>query len=299
MSGDAFTLAAAQYDIGCFADWDDYAAKLRDWVARAADAGARLLVFPEYGAMELASLFPLPVRADLAAQIEAMQPLLDGFLNLHAELAARHGVLILAASFPVRTAAGYRNRAHLFAPGGGLGHQDKLQMTRFENERWLIRGGDLPRVFDTELGCIGVNVCYDVEFPLLSRRQIEAGAELLLAPSCTDTLAGYHRVRIGCQARALENQCYVVQAPTVGEAPWSEAVDVNVGAAGVYAPPDRGLPDDGVVAVGRLNAPGWVFAEVDPARIADVRREGQVFNHRDWDGQVRPEIGAAERMTLR
>ncbi|WP_083250574.1 nitrilase-related carbon-nitrogen hydrolase [Acidihalobacter aeolianus] len=153
--------------------------------------------------------------------------------------------------------------------------------------------------FDVELGCIGVNVCYDVEFPLLSRRHVEAGAELLLAPSCTDTLAGYHRVRIGCQARAMENQCYVVQAPTVGEAPWSEAVDVNVGAAGVYAPPDRGLPDDGVVAVGRLNAPGWMFAEVDPARIADVRREGQVFNHRDWDGQVRPEIGAAERVTLR
>ncbi len=102
-------------------------------------------------------------------------------------------------------------------------------------------------------------------------------------PSCTDGLAGYHRVRIACAARALESQCYVVQAPTVGLAPWSIAVDENVGAAGVVAPADRGFPDDGVVALGELNEPGWLVADVDLAALDRVRAEGQVLGHRDWD----------------
>jgi predicted amidohydrolase len=80
----------------------------------------------------------------------------------------------------------------------------------------------------------------------------------------------------------MENQCFAVQAPTVGEAPWSEAVDRNVGAAGIYAPIDVGFPNDGVIAEGRLNEPGWVMAEVDLDALPRVRREGQVFNHRDW-----------------
>ena len=123
------------------------------------------------------------------------------------------------------------------------------------------------------------------EFPLFARAQAQAGADLILVPSCTDTLAGYHRVRIGCQARALENQCFVAQAPTVGEAPWSEAVDVNVGAAGIYAPPDRGMPDNGVLTVGELNRPQWVFADLDFEALRRVRDSGQVFNARDWDNQ--------------
>jgi predicted amidohydrolase len=88
---------------------------------------------------------------------------------------------------------------------------------------------------------------------------------------------------VACQARALENQCYVVQAPTVGTAPWSIAVDDNVGAAGVYGPPDRGFPDDGVIAQGTYCAAGLVVAEIDLAAVARVRSDGQVLGHRDWD----------------
>jgi predicted amidohydrolase len=90
---------------------------------------------------------------------------------------------------------------------------------------------------------------------------------------------------VGAQARALENQCLVVQTPTVGEAAWSPAVDVNIGAAGVYAPPDVGYPEDGVVVRGRMNEAMWVFAELDLDRMAEVRAHGQVLNHRDWPEQ--------------
>lgn len=281
----SFVVAAAQYPIEALADWDRYAAKLDRWLADAAAGGARLAVFPEYGAMELASLDPQSM-GDLAGSLGFVAGLLPRVDALHAALAARYGLHVLAASAPCRLGDGrYVNRARLFAPTGAMGWQDKLIMTRFEREQWGVSGGRGLRLFDTALGRIGVVICYDSEFPLLARALVEAGAELLLVPSCTDSLHGYWRVRHGAQARALESQCYVVQAPTVGDAPWSPAVDVNRGAAGVYGPPDGDFPADGVVALGDLDRPQWLLAEVDPSRVAGLRADGGVLPVRDWAEQ--------------
>jgi len=283
-----FRIAAAQYPIDALPDWDAYAAKIARWVADAAGNGARLLVFPEYFSLELAAQFAPDVQASLDAQIAALQTLLPAWLDLFAAQARAHAVTICAGSFPVRQDDGsYRNRAHLIHPDGRVEWQEKLVMTRFETEQWRIDAGQQLCTFNTALGRIGIAICYDSEFPLLARRMVEQGADLILVPSCTDTLAGYWRVRVGCQARALENQCYVVHAATVGEAPWSPAIDVNIGAAGVYMPIDRGFPDDGVLVAGDLNAAQWIYAEIDSARIASVRRSGQVFNYRDWPQQRR------------
>jgi predicted amidohydrolase len=180
-----WTVAVAAYPPGWLGSWEEYACKLGAWVAEAAEQ-ADLLVFPEYAAMELASL----------------------------------------------------------------------------------AGAD------------------DVEFPLLARALVEQGVEVLLVPSCTDTLAGHWRVRVGAMARALEGQCLVAQAVTVGALPWLPAIDSNVGAAAVYAPPDCGFPSHGVLARGVLNQPGWVYAEVDRAAIRRVRAEGDVLNHRHWMEQA-------------
>jgi len=150
----------------------------------------------------------------------------------------------------------------------------------------LIKSGQQLKIFDSCYGKIAINICYDSEFPLLARQQVNAGANLILVPSCTDTLAGFHRVKIGCQARALENQCYVAQACLVGTAPWSEAVDVNIGAAAIYTPVDRGFPDNGILASGELNAVQWVFADIALADCETVRAQGQVFNYRDWPLQA-------------
>ena len=279
-------LATAQYDIGFLKNWSDYRAKIDRWVSEAAGSGAKILLFPEYFSMELASLFPEVVYKSLSKQLESLQAILPDFTDLYSELARQHGLYIQAGTYPVRQVGGsYRNRAWLFRPDGSSDFQDKLLMTRFENEQWLISAGDEIKVLDTEYGKVGINVCYDSEFPMIARKQVEAGADLILVPSCTDTLAGYHRVRIGCQARALENQCYVVQSPTVGQAPWSEAVDVNVGAAAIYTPVDYGYPDNGVLSIGVLNQTQWVYADIDLSAIATVRGSGQVFNARDWPKQ--------------
>lgn len=298
-----YTIALAQYPIDQLADWGAYEAKLTRWVEEAAAGGAALAVFPEYGAMELASLDPATqgdLRGSLATVADAM-PRVDA---LHKALAARTGMHILAASGPVRVGRHYVNRARLFTPGGKVGHQDKLMMTRFEAEEWGISSATTVAsplcLFDTALGRIAIAICYDSEFPLIARAAVEGGAQLLLVPSCTDTLQGYWRVRIGSQARALEGQMFVAQSPTVGKAAWSPAVDVNHGAAGLYGPPDgpKGgdwkLPADGVLAMGEMDRAQWVFASVDLGQVDVLRANGGVLPARDWVRQpgavILPEV---------
>lgn len=281
-------IAAAAYPLDFHADFAAYEAKLARWVGDAAAQGADLLVFPEYGAMELASLGGADCAADLERALVEVAGWRDAVDALHLRLAAAHGVHILGASGPVYPTAGARpvNRATLYAPTGIVGHQDKQIMTRFERETWFVAPGHGLPVFDTALGRIGILICYDSEFPLLARRLAEAGAEVILVPSCTDTLAGFTRVRVGAMARALENQCITVHSPTVGLAAWCPAVDENVGAAAIYGPPDRGFPPTGIFTETALNAPGWAMAEVDIAAVHEVRRTGGVLNHLHWGEQL-------------
>lgn len=278
-------IASCAYPIEPLARFEAFADKQARLVAEAARRGAQLLVFPEYASVELTSTLPDPQRGALTRELSGLARLLEPMLAVYTELARRHGLYILGPSFPERVGEPdrYHNRARLHGPGGAAAFTEKLQMTRFEREEWGVSGGAVARVFDTDLGTLGVAICYDAEFPLLVRRQIEAGAQLVLVPSCTDTVAGYHRVAVSCRARALENQCYVVQAPTVGDAPWSIALDQNVGAAGVYGPIEQQLHPDGVVVQGALNESGWVYADIDLEAVADARKNGQVRNHVDWD----------------
>ena len=270
-----------QYPIEELASWDAFEAKLAAGFAEAARAGAQLCVVPEYAAMELTSL--APDATTLAAQVAALQPMFAPYLAAHQRAAHAHGITIVGGSFPRVVGDEVRNQAHVHLPDGRAVTVEKLVMTRFEREQWHVSAGSEQRVIETPVGKVGVAICYDSEFPLLVRRLVEAGADVILVPSCTDAAAGFHRVKVACQARALENQCYVAQVTTVGDAPWSIAVDTNVGAAGVFAPPDRGFPDDGIVTQSAYCVPGWTFAELDLAAMARVRSEGAVFNHRDWD----------------
>ena len=111
----------------------------------------------------------------------------------------------------------------------------------------------------------------------------------LLVPSCTDTDAGATRVRVGCMARALENRFYVAQSVTVGEAPDNPALDTNTGNATLYAPSDRGLPENGIVAVAESDAT-WLIADMDFAALDTTLQSAQVAVPVDWDAQSRPDV---------
>jgi predicted amidohydrolase len=194
-------------------------------------------------------------------------------------------VHIRAASGPARRDGGrFVNAARLFAPSGAMGVQEKLLMTPFERD-WGVSPGSALRVFDTALGRIGVAICYDSEFPLLVRAQAEAGARIVLIPSCTEFPSGFSRVRTAALARALESALATVLSPTIGDAPWLPGADRSFGAAGVYVPADRDLSDTGVLAEGSPNTPRWVFADVDLARLARVTAAGEMRNSTDWSLQ--------------
>ena len=193
-------LATAAYPLDILNTWADYESKLTDWVTQAADAGADLMVFPEYGAMELASLDG--PADDMETALRSVDRYLPRADDLHDRLARQHQVTILAASAPAfdnnpRPA----NRARLFGPDGPIGQQDKQIMTMVERDIAVVPGAPL-QVFDTTLGRVGVLICYDGEFPDLGRALVDAGVQIILAPSFTKAVSGYWRVRIGAMARA-------------------------------------------------------------------------------------------------
>ncbi len=277
-------VATAAYPLDWLDSWSQYEDKLASWVSQAAGQGADLLVFPEYGAMELSTLDGAEVAGDLERSIHSVSDRMDDVAALHARLAREHGVHILGASAPVNSGqARPVNRAELYTPDGQRDHQDKRIMTRFERDKWEVMSGGPLKLFDTALGKIGVLICYDAEFPLLGRALRDA--DIILVPSCTEALSGYWRVRIGAMSRALENQCVSVMASLVGSNDWSEAVDMNTGMGGVFGPPDVGFPETGVLSEGTLNQLGWTYAEVDLDAIANVRADGRVLNRLHWDEQ--------------
>jgi predicted amidohydrolase len=278
--------AAAQYPVEEVTSIAAFEAKLSRWVSQAAAEGAKLLVFPEYAALELARIAGPAIPRDLHGSLRALQSYIEVYDAAYASLSKHHDVFILAGSAPIRLADGrFVNQARLFAPCGASGVQQKHIMTRFEAEEWGISPGAGLYVFDIGIAKLGIAICYDAEFPLTVRALAEAGAEILLVPSCTDTLSGYHRVRSACAARALENQFYAIQSPTAGEAPWSAALDVNIGAAAVFAPPDRAVSASGILIEGSLNVPQWIYADLDLDALAKVREDGEVLNSKCWSLQ--------------
>lgn len=277
MSG--FKLALAQYPITYHQSFSHWKVHTETWVRQAVDHGAQVLVFPEYGSMELCSLFPKDVQQNLNAQIAELSKIQKDFKSVFSELAKKFKLYILAPTLPVQENSKAINRAYFFNPEGADNFQDKINMTRFEEEEWSISEGVLElKVFETTYGNIGINICFDSEFPQLAFEQAQMGMQLLLTPSCTATAAGLQRVHVGCQARALENQIYVGQCSTVGDAVWSPAVDINIGRSMVFTPPDEGFPSKGNIAEGELNTAQWVYANIDFQLIENVRKNGNVFN---------------------
>lgn len=275
-------VAAAQYPIAQHADlaaWQQYVAF---WVDEAVSLEAQVVVFPEYGSLELTSLMPPHVQADVRAQVRALEEYREIFCDTYAELAIARGLVIVAPSLPVIVDGQMLNRAYVFGPKGLAGYQDKFFMTRFEDEEWgIVSAPKVLSLFEAEWGSFGVQTCYDIEFPLGSQLLCAQGADLILVPSCTETIRGCTRVHVGARARALENQAFVAVSQTVGEALWNPAVDLNHGIAAIYCPPDKDLPEEGIVAIHPQQYPGWLCQSLDFALTRAVRADGQVFNHKD------------------
>jgi predicted amidohydrolase len=272
-------VATAQYPITYHFSLENWKAFAEKWVQDAATHGAELLVFPEYGSMDLVSLAPEKIQRNLREQVQWLSTILKDYLDTYANLAKKYKVMICAPSIPVSEDKKEINRCFFFSKDGRSVYQDKQMMTRFEDEEWGVSSGK-PKltIIETPYAKIGICICFDGEFAEIAKALCENGVQLLLIPSCTESMRGLHRVHVGARARALENQCFAVVAQTVGDADWSLAVDKNSGQAIVVGPPDIEFPEDGIIAKGELNKTMWIYADLDFSKVDNVRRNGAVFN---------------------
>lgn len=243
----------------------------------AADYKCRLLVFPEYFTTQLLTLND--VQRPIREQIRDLASYRDRFVTEMARLAKKRNIYIVGGTIPAITAADnkVRNECYLFSPNGDIGMQGKLHMTRFEKEEWDVAAHDEVKVFNTEFGTIGINICYDVEFPEIARAMALQGANMIIVPSCTDDRQGYLRVRYCAQARAIENQLYVIHSGTVGSLPMVPAVSLNYGQASILTPSDFAFSRDGILAEGIPNQETMVIGELNLRTIEESRSHGTVL----------------------
>lgn len=249
---------------------------------------ADLILLPEYAGLD-AALVGRTKPQDIAGWMALASDRAADWEGQLATIAQRTGAWICGASLPVRTDRGYVNRGFFAAPWGDVHHQDKLIPTPFERTAMGIVPGQGLTVIDTVMGRFAMLICYDSEFPILARRLIEAGCDMILVPSCTELEAGQTRVRQSARARAIEGQCVVVQAPLVGAVEGCDIIDMSRGRPAIFGPPDHGMPPDGILAQGEANTTGHALTEIDFAAVARVRREGQVGNVAHWPEQETPD----------
>jgi predicted amidohydrolase len=311
MSSSSVRVASAQYQVSQIATLADYEAKIARWVSSARADGVAIAAFPEYSALEAVSAYErrsladrrsaerhglgaLPLKsdrrkgADAGREARIMDDLGEWHDALFARLAKEHGLYVLAPSIPRRRGRDrFENVSSVFGPDGKIGEQSKLIPTAWEREVWGIQPGNAIEVFDTPFAKLAITICFDTEFPQLAREFRERGAEILFSPTCTDSMRGYHRVRIAAQARGLENLCYVVQPCTVGSVAWSQSVGRNVGLGGIFTVPDLGPNSDGVVALGSVDFDGWVSADLDIAAVRRIRLANHPNDRSNWQSQFR------------
>lgn len=293
-------IAAMNYEMPKHKSFEDFKKVVQLQVAEAVKHDAEVLLYPEYGSIELVSLMDHWTQKNLHRQLEEIQKYREDFFSVYQNGAKMHQVLIIAPSFPYKLENGeFKNRTYVFFPDGSNDYQEKTMMTRFENEEWMITKGDgILKVFEYKKRKFGINICYDIEFSDFASKMCQNGAEMIFVPSCTETHKGMNRVHVGARARALENQCYVIVSQTINKVDYSEAIDFNTGKVAFYSTCDVGFPDDGILLESEVNKAGWSYYQLDFELIETVRKSGNVFNFFDQDALSKRELRTVRQLSL-
>ncbi|MGF1484523.1 MAG: GNAT family N-acetyltransferase [Opitutales bacterium] len=272
-------VACVQYYVRKVASFDDFASQVEYYVENASEEyRADFVVFPELLTVQLLSCVPTQTPQEGIRRLQDFTPRL---LDLFRELASRYQVHIIGGSHPILQDNVLQNQGLLFLPDGSYHLQPKLHITPSEREAWGITGGHSLRVFNTPKAKIGILICYDVEFPEASRWLADHGCDILFVPYCTDDRHGHLRVRYCAQARAVENQIYVVTTGIVGNLPSVPAMDIHYGQAGVFSPSDHYFPRDAIVAEADPNVETMLVTDLPLDDLFRARAEGSVTPVRD------------------
>ncbi len=266
-------VCAAQYLMRPMTKWSTFERSVEFFVDAANEYHCHFLVFPELFTVQLFSIMP-----GKHTPREAMHRLgqeVERYLELFRRLAQRSQVYILGGTHPVIRDGELFNVAHLFTPSGRVYRQDKLHVTPAERESWGIRPGSGLQVFESPFGRLAIQVCYDIEFPEVSRILTIAGAEVFFVPFSTDDRKAYGRVRQSAHARAIENNIYVVLSGNAGNLP-TQTYLLNYAQSAVLTPSDFGFPPNGVAAEADPGVETVAIADLDFTALAQAREIGSV-----------------------
>ena len=273
-------VAAVQYQLRAVSSFEEFAHQVEYFVDVVADYKADFAVFPELFTLQLLSIENRKIPA--ADAIAALTNYTGRFKEMMSSLAVSYNVNIIGGSHPTREADGeVYNISNVFLRDGSVHEQHKVHPTPNERYWWNIKGGDRVHVIDTDCGPVGVAICYDCEFPELTRVLIDQGAAILFVPFCTDERQAYMRVRYCAAARAVENQCYVVMAGNVGNLPKVENMDIQYSQSCVLTPCDFPFARDGVAAEAAPNVEMVAIADLHLDSLYAARQGGAVLNLKD------------------
>jgi len=264
-------IAAIQYLLRSIDDWDGFENQVRFMLKAAAEYKPNFVMLPEIFTSQLLSF--LDTDNNIKSAVRRMHDLTPRYQDLMAEMARKYDFYLIAGSHPNLRDGLLYNTAFMFSPKGEMFMQDKIHRTRWERDKWDTSAGSKLHLFQTDYGAIAILICYDIEFPELSRMVCEAGADILFVPSSTDDRQGYWRVRYCAHARAIENQVYVAMTSTVGNLA-VEGLGMHYGQACIMTPSDFPFSRDGIAAEGVTNMEQVVVADVDLDALMQNRING-------------------------
>lgn len=227
---------------------------------------------------------PLMAENNHLSESEAIRELAkhtESIVQKFAELAISYNINIITGSMPEIKNDLLYNVGYLCKRDGTVERYEKLHVTPDEAKVWGMQGGNELKAFDTDCGKIGILICYDSEFPELSRLLADEGMDILFIPFLTDTQNGYSRVRHCAQARAIENECYVAIAGSVGNLPKVHNMDIQFAQSMVFTPCDFSFPANGIKAEATTNTEMILIADVDIDLLRELNQFGSVRNLKD------------------
>lgn len=276
---DHIRVATVQYKQRKISSFEEFSKHVEYFIRVAAEYHSDFVLFPESFTMQLLSidnklLPPHDAILELTNYTEAYKELMMNF-------ALRHNINIIGGSTPTRENGGIENVAYVFLRDGSIYAQAKVHPTPDERLTWNMKGTNSVNAIMTDCGPIGVLICYDSEFPELARHLVDQGMNILFIPFCTDQRSGYLRVRYCAQARAVENQCYVVIAGNVGNLPEVNNMDVQYAQSCILTPCDFPFSNEGIAADTTPNVETVAFADLNIKALLAARNTGSVLNLKD------------------
>ncbi len=272
-------VCAAQYLMRRVRSWEDLRQSVEFFVVTADAYHCHFLLLPEMFTAQMFST--MPTHWDSVRAARELAGMTDQYVDMFQTLSRQYRLHIIGGSHPILREGRLYNVAHLFSPNGRVYTQDKLHITSSERREWGIQPGEGINVFRTPLARIAIQVCYDIEFPEISRLLALAGVEVVFVPFSTDEKKAYYRVRATAQARAIENSIYVVIAANVGNLPGSKTYLLNYGQSAVFTPSDFAFPLRATAGEAEPNVETVVISDLDFASLAQQREIGSVRPFRD------------------